>query len=101
MNKKASSLNTAKDLLPFLARKKALFQPIGEHIYKVDDKWSADLIRNEQDVHVVTTISELKKNFEDPEVVSIFIPKQSAVTNEAMNAVIERSGLTKTIFVEF
>lgn len=100
MKKQQSAGDKAKDLLPHLARKKALFHPVGDNVYKVDDDWSADLIKQERDVHVVTTVSELEAVFEDPEVVSVFIPRQSAVTTEVMNSVIKRSGLNKTVFVE-
>ncbi len=93
---------TAKALIPRVARQRSLEQPldISRRIYRLADGWEGAVLKEEASILHVRSLEELRKALEDPAALTLLIVKEAALDVEAVAALIDRSGLKKTVFLE-
>lgn len=72
----------------------------GTFIYTVEAGWEAAQLKQDEQVHTVTTVDELAAALEDTEVETLLVPTVAALTLETVKAVVARHSQQKTIFIE-
>lgn len=109
MNDNVPSKETVKaqadSLLSKVARTQStdndfLGEVFGSHIFRVHAGWEAEQVKSERRVSKVTSTLELRAAMENPDVVTIYIPQQAALTMEMVKKVLKQSSLDKTLYWE-
>lgn len=77
-----------------------LGEVFGSHIFRVHTGWEAEQVQSERRVSRVTSATELRDAMENPDVATIYIPQQAALTMEMVTRVLEKSSLDKTLYWE-
>ena len=92
------------DLARKIARQRSLSEPIGEtfgqDIYLMNEGWETSVLKDDPDVKCVMSCMELEAAIREPKTAAIVIPKKALVTKEKLFEIVQRNGLSKTIFVE-
>ena len=95
---------SVNELAQKIARMRALSEPVGEalgqKVYQMKEGWETDTLKNDKDIKCVMTCSELEDAIRKPETEAIFVPKKALITNEKLFEIIQRNGLSKTVFIE-
>lgn len=76
------------------------FLPHGCHLYKCEAGWESNMIRRDKGVVSCETLLELEAALKDAEAKVLFIPMNAIIADEALEKVILRNGVTKTLFKE-
>lgn len=72
----------------------------GHYIYFIRSGWEAKVLRQDEDIRKVETLSELSEAMADESVKTIMILRSSIITRELISGVCERNTQAKTIFFE-
>lgn len=77
-----------------------LGEVFGSNIFRVTAGWEAEQVKSERRVSKVTSTTELRMAMESPDVATIYIPKDAALTMEMVTKVLKQSSLDKTLYWE-
>jgi hypothetical protein len=73
----------------------------GNKIHYVAEEYEALFVKNLKGNREVTNLTELEDAVNSPDVKTIFIGRQAAITSKGLAAVLARTSLTKQIFCAF
>ena len=72
----------------------------GSDIYQVQEGWQREILINDPAVTTVMSATEFEEAVRAPEISSIFVPHNAAVTQEVAERILNRNALLKTIYWE-
>ena len=76
------------------------FLPHGCRMFQVIEGWESAMIRQDKSVRTCDTLLTLEEAVKDEDVQVIFIPQGALITDEGIEKVCQRNGVTKTLFKE-
>ncbi|MBI1215321.1 MAG: hypothetical protein GC185_05825 [Alphaproteobacteria bacterium] len=88
------------------AQKKAMqeggckFLPHGCRLFSIPQGWESNMIRRDKGVSTCETMLELEAAVQDAGVKVLFIPVDALMTDEDIEKICQRNGVTKTLFKE-
>jgi hypothetical protein len=75
-----------------------LFLPHGCRLFQVASGWESNMIRRDKGVAACETMLELEAAIRSPDVKVVFIPVNAIMTNQDIEKICQRNGVTKTLF---
>lgn len=99
------STDTLKEVGVAVAQQKAMergarFLAHGTRLFSVATGWESTMIRKDKGVATCDTLLTLEEAMHDESVRVIFIPADALMTDEDIEKVCQRNGVTKTLFKE-
>ena len=72
----------------------------GSDVYQVKAGWECAQLQQDPNVARASTVVEFESAVQDPEQVTVFIPKNATITQETLERVLARNSQDKTVFWE-
>jgi len=72
----------------------------GSKLYRVAPGWEGSMIKNDINVRCVKDLRAFEGAVRDPDLVTIYIPIDVAVSEQKIEQICHRYGITKTIYKE-
>ena len=90
----------AQELLPDVARVKALARPLGNGIYQVETGWEVKALQTLPTLTQVNNAAELEAALESVAVYTILVLEKTGLSLEDIRKIATRAARDKTVFVE-
>jgi hypothetical protein len=90
----------AQELLPDVARAKALARPLGHGLYQVETGWEVKALQTLPTLTTVNNAAELEGALESAAVYTILVRPETGLSLEDIRKIATRAARDKTIFVE-
>jgi hypothetical protein len=76
------------------------FLPHGCRLFQVAPGWESAMIRRDKGVGVAETLLEFEAALRDPGVKIVFMPFGARITEQDLEKICQRNGVSKTLFKE-
>ena len=90
----------AQELLPDVARAKALARPLGNGLYQVETGWEVQALQALPTLTQVNNTDELEAALESAAVYTLLVLEKTGLSLEDIRKIVTRAARDKTIFVE-
>jgi hypothetical protein len=99
------STGLMEEVAAAVAQQKAMergpvFLPHGSRLFHVPSGWEANMIKHDKAVTSCETLLELEAGLKNPDVKVMFIPLNALMTEQDIEKVCHRNGVTKTLYKE-
>lgn len=88
------------DLLDKIALQKSVSHFVDRDLYEVQEDWVAEHLRGIDGVGMASSGTELENHLNDPDVFTVLVPRQNALTKSLITTILERVSIRKPVLLE-
>lgn len=88
------------DLLDKIALQKSVSHFVDRDLYEVQEDWVAQHLRGIDGVGQAASGMELEEQLKDPDVFTVLVPRQNALTKTLISTILDRASIRKPVLLE-
>lgn len=88
------------DLLDKIALQKSVSHLVDRDLYEVQEDWVAQHLRGIDGVGEAASGTELEDHLKDPDIFTVLVPRQNALTESLISTILERASIRKPVLLE-
>lgn len=88
------------DLLEKIALQKSVSHFVDRDLYEVQESWVAEHLRGIDGVGTASSGQQLESLLKDPDVFTVLVPRQNALTKSLITTILERASIRKPVLLE-
>ena len=87
-------------LLDRIALQKSVSHFVDRDLYEVQEDWVAEHLRGIDGVGEAASGTELESQLKDPDIFTVLVPRQNALTKALISTILERASIRKPVLLE-